>query len=349
MSRLKLLFCLILLSTVSFVQSQVPVMQRAIGQVVASGVLMDGVVVPSGTTLFSPSLLKTDSRPAVVRLATGEVVQLGANSVARFESGKNGEIAVAVNSGTVSFRVPGGAATSVISPASLSFPQRRTGAAVPEGPSGVAAVLLQAAGKGTVELVVNDASRFNPYARTMIRRMDGTVFEVHYIRSIKGNRIILKTPLGYEFEPEDTVLQGCECDTAVGAPPDGIVAHLTQPANKGDKTLTIATLGFFDPEAPTLIKRRDGSIQEVHEIKSISGNMVVLKDGLKFAFMPGDLVIQGCHVPTFPPVGWNWTRAFLYGTLAGGGAGAIVYSTIEELTWEDCSDCFEKFGYPARR
>jgi hypothetical protein len=348
MSRLKLLFCLILFSSITLAQSRSAVSQKAIGQVVASGVRMDGVVVPSGTALFSPTMLKTAAQPGIVRLTTGDILQLGANSSAAFQKSGKGEITVAVNSGTLSFRVEGGRPTTVASPASYSFPQRRTGVEVLEAPTGVSAVLMQQVLAGGTELIVNDASRFNPDARIMIRSRDGSTFEVHYVKSIVGNRIILDSPLGNGFQPEDIVLQGCECDQAVGAPADGIVGALTQPADKGDKTLTIQTMGFFDPQAPTLIKRKDGSIQEVHRIKSISGNTLTLEGGLKFAYMPGDMIIQGCLVPPLPAGGWNWTRAFLYGTLAGGGAGAVTYASIEDLTWEDCSECFEKFGYPKR-
>ncbi len=346
MSRLKLLFCVILLSSTAFAQSRSAIAQKAIGQVVAAGVRMDGVLVPSGTTLFSPSMLKTEARPAVVRLTTGELLQLGANSSAAFQTSGNGQITVAVNSGTLSYRVAGGSAATVASPASFSFPQRRTGAPVPDLSAGVVAVLMQKVDKGGLELIVNDATRLNPHARTMIRRRDGTLFEVHYLESINGNRLILKAPLGYDFQPEDVVLQGCECDEAVGAPSDGIVGRLIEPVAKGQKTLTIETIGFFDPEAPTLIKRKDGSIQEVHGIQSFSGNTLTLKGGLKFAFMPGDLIIQGCSVPPFlGALGWNWSRAFLYGTLAGGGgAGAIVYASLEDPTREECSKCLELYG-----
>lgn len=344
MFRLKLLFGLILLSSTVSAQSRTGVAPKAIGQVVASGVRMDGVLVPSGTTLFSPSLLKTNGQPGMVRLRTGEVLQLGANSSAAFQATTDGQITVAVNSGTLSFRVAGGSATTVGSPASFSFPQRRTGAPVPGTSNGVVAVLMQSVGPGGLELIVNDASRFNASARTMIRRRDGTTFEVHYIQSINGNKITLKAPLQYQFQPEDVVIQGCECDLAVGAPSDGIVGQLIAPAGKGDKTLQIETIGFFDPEAPTLIKRKDGSIQEVHGIESISGNILKLKQGLKFAFMPGDLIIQGCMVPPLLGGGWNWTRAFLYGTMAGGGAGAVTYASLEDPTREECSRCLELYG-----
>ncbi len=345
MSRLRLLFCFILLSSMASAQSRSPMVQKAIGQVVASGVRMDGTLVPSGTTLFSPSMLKTEAQPAVIRLATGELLRLGANSSAAFQAAGNGEITVAVNSGTLTFKAASGSTVGAASPASFSFPQRRTGTPVAGLSTGVVAVLMQGAVKGALELIVNDASRLNPYARTMIRRRDGTIFEVHYLQSINGNRLILKTPLQYDFQPEDVILQGCECDQAVGAPADGIVGQLTAPAAKGQKTLTIETTGFFDPEAPTLIKRKDGSIQEVHGIKSISGNTLTLKDGLQFQYMPGDLLIQGCMVP--PPLGgspWNWSRAFLYGTMAGGGAGAIVYGSLEDPTREECSRCLELYG-----
>jgi len=319
-----------------------------IGQVVATGVKMDGIAVPSGATIFSPSLLRTGDKPAAVRLVTGELLHLSGNSAASFEKSKNGEITVALNSGTLSYNRATGMIATAASPASVSFPQRRTGAEIPAiaQQGGIMALLTQAAHRGDLILHVNDASRMDEEARLMVKTRDGKVHEVHYAKSIDKNKIVLKRPLEFDFQPEDMVFQGCECDEAVGAPGDGVVAILTKSLLKGQKSVTFNSLGFVDPEAKTLIKRRDGSIQEVHHIESLSGNTIVFEEKMKFDFQAGDVLIQGCNVPPFAAFGWwNWKKAFLLGALVGGGGVTPPLIIIQdEPTREECSRCLELYG-----
>ncbi len=311
---------------------------KPIGQVVGGSAVMDGIPVPAGTTLFSDSLLRTGPQPASIRLNTGDLLQLNGNSAAYFQSLANGQIQVAVNSGTLSYRPITGQPTTTVSPAAVSFPQRRTGKVIPavSQQAGVVALLTARAGPGEVRLLVNDTSRFNPEARTMIKTRDGQIHEVHYLRSVGKNEIILKTPLIYTFQPEDMVIQGCECDDAVGAPADGIVALLTAPIKKGEKSVTINTLAMVDPEATTLVKRRDGSIQEVHHVESFSGNVLTFKEGMKYEFLAGDQLIQGCSVPPFMGLGWPWKRAVLAGLAPGGTTTYVTATNPEE---NPCSLC----------
>ncbi len=311
---------------------------KPIGQIIGSGATMDGVTVPAGTTLFSESQLRTGSAPAAIRLATGDLLQLNGKSAAYFQGLSNGQITVAVNSGTLSYRPVTGLSTTTASPASVSFPQRRTGTTIPavSQQTGVVALLTARANPGEVQLLVNDTSRFNPEARTMIKTRDGQLHEVHYVKSMGKNQIILKTPLTYTFQPEDMVIQGCECDEAVGAPADGIVALLTAPIKKNEKSVTIQTLGMLDPEATTVIKRRDGSIQEVHHIAFSSGNTITFKEGLKYDFAPGDQLIQGCGVPPFLQFGWPWKRALLAGLAP---SGTQTYISATEPEENPCSLC----------
>jgi SpoU rRNA methylase family enzyme len=320
----------------------------AIGQVVAGGVRMDGIAAPSGTTIFSPSSLRTGAEPASVRLVTGELLHLGGNSTALFESVGAGQVRVEVDAGTLSYNQATGIMSTAASPASVSFPQRRTGSEVPtlDPPEGVQVVLTQPAHKGDTVLFVSDASRLNPDARLMVRTQDGQVHELHYIKSIDGNRIILTKPLEFDFSVNDIVLQGCQCDVVAGAPADGVVALLTQPALKGERTLSFNAIGMIDPDGTIMVKRRDGSIQEIHHIESISGNTITFKEKLKFPFQPGDVLIQGCHVPPYMALGWwTWKRAFLIGSLAGGGGVAPPIIIIDQNpSREECSKCMELYG-----
>lgn len=330
----------------TFSQAAPPV-RATVGQVIGRSASLDGTPVTSGTTLFNESMLNTGAEPAAIRLVTGDLVELGAHSSAVFASQAPGRVEVTVKSGTLSYQGGSAKALTAAAPASLGFPQRRSGAAVPEASrhSGVVAVLVAKAEAGGRELVVNDMSRLNPEARTMIRTRDGRIFEVHYLKKVKGQMLVLTKPLQHGFAPEDMVIQGCECDEALGAPGNGVVAVLTRPAPKGEKVLAVTTRAFIDPEAPTLVKRKDGSIQEVHRIDSVAGNSVALKDKLRFPFEPDDILVQGCHVPPIFVVAPVWTP-FLKGLAAGGAAGGTTLVVVETIR-DDCSDCLEKYGTPA--
>jgi hypothetical protein len=343
MSWLKITGCLVLMSAVCLAEPSGNSSPQAVGQVLAGSARVDGITVPSGTTLFSQSSVATGERPAAIRLVTGDLLQLNQNSSVSFDRSPDNRVQVAVNSGTLSYRYDAETAATAESPAALSFPQRRTGAPVPgvNQQSGVFTFLTGEAPKGSTRITVTDASRLDPEARTMIRTRDGKLFQIQYLKSMKGNVLHLTTPLAYDFHPEDMIIQGCECDEALGLPADGVVAILTESVDKGNNSLQVRALGLIDPDAHTLVKRKDGSIQEVHRIEGISGGTIYLKDKLKFAFEPGDMLIQGCSVPPFTGVGWFTPSKLLW---AGGGAGTtiIIKEIIEKNNWEEiCSLCEE--------
>lgn len=75
----------------------------SVGQVISDQASIDGVSVPSGSTLFTESLVTTRDQPVAVRLSSGRVVGLAENSSARFETGRSG-ISVAVVAGTVGYQ-----------------------------------------------------------------------------------------------------------------------------------------------------------------------------------------------------------------------------------------------------
>src|SRR5512133_2000912 len=101
MGRLNLLLVILLVGSVCLAGSPgAGTLNKPIGQVVAAGGLrMDGVTVPSGTTLFSRTVLATADDSATIRLSTGELLQLGGHSKAYFDSTPPGAVHVAVNAG----------------------------------------------------------------------------------------------------------------------------------------------------------------------------------------------------------------------------------------------------------
>ena len=84
-----------------------------LGQISSDNVLVDGVRVPSGTTLLTDSLLKTRTTPAVVHLDNGGLLRVESNSSAHFAGSTAGDVGVDVRSGTISFRDAGGEAFAI--------------------------------------------------------------------------------------------------------------------------------------------------------------------------------------------------------------------------------------------
>ena len=80
-----------------------PIPVPALGQIISRGAALNGLDVPSGTTLLNRSMMRTGKYPAVVHLETGAVVQLAARSKAFFERMPSGEIRVTVLSGTTAY------------------------------------------------------------------------------------------------------------------------------------------------------------------------------------------------------------------------------------------------------
>ena len=72
-----------------------------LGQTALNSSIVDGVEVPTGTTVLSPSRIQTASAPAAVHLSTGQTLNLGPNSSARLESASGGRISLAAETGTV--------------------------------------------------------------------------------------------------------------------------------------------------------------------------------------------------------------------------------------------------------
>jgi hypothetical protein len=103
-----------------------------VGQVALNELRMDGALVPTGTTVLSPSLLETGAFSSTIHLATGQSLKLAPNSSAYLEASSRGEVAVATRSGVVEVGRPFGEPIRLASnTVALLAPQEpATGAAV---------------------------------------------------------------------------------------------------------------------------------------------------------------------------------------------------------------------------
>ncbi len=79
-----------------------PAAAGQLGQTVSGDLRIDGVSVPSGTTLLSPTLVHSGAATGLLRLDDDSLLGLDAGSTAYLESTPAGGVQVAVRSGTVS-------------------------------------------------------------------------------------------------------------------------------------------------------------------------------------------------------------------------------------------------------
>lgn len=187
----------------------------ALGLVVAKSVSMDGVKVPSGTTVLARTLLRTGSDPAFVHLSQGQVLQLDRNSSAYFESGESGETRVTVRSGTAAFQ-PAGAGLLRVAPESvILFPL--SGPAVSTAQETTTVVLVQSAEPGQATIIVNDARLMDPKNPILLKSPDGQVQEIHYIESFEGNNVTLSAPLQNSFPANTSLIQNREAVTVASS------------------------------------------------------------------------------------------------------------------------------------
>jgi hypothetical protein len=75
---------------------------------VSADVEVDGIPVPSGATLLSPTQLKSNSGPAFVHLRIAKEVELTPSTIASFEALETGDVLLTVHAGTASYRAPNG-------------------------------------------------------------------------------------------------------------------------------------------------------------------------------------------------------------------------------------------------
>lgn len=251
-----LIWLLFAFQTTAFAQKQA--VSTPLGQVVAETVEIDGMTVPSGTTLVSGNVIQTREGPASIHLTGHRVIRLGANSRARAEAGGDGAVRLTLQSGTVSMRSDSGEAITVPAERVLYFAQQPTASPQQRSsgdmPRDVVAVLEVQSAVGTTSIMVNDASKIDASQPIQIRRRNADVGEVHYIKSIEGKLITLTAPLSSTFPRRSLVLQG-ESTRAVLTEPR---AGTTQPGragrpNGGSRARTIGLVAGIGAGAAGLI------------------------------------------------------------------------------------------------
>ncbi len=199
--------------------------------------------------------------------------------------------------------------------------------------TGVVTVLTAAAPAGSNVLKVLTPSQIDRDERLLLKSKDGLKFEVHYITRITGLEVYLDAPLVKSYSPNDLLIQGCECDKALGNRPDGLVGNLNEEVPARTTVLKFTPVVAVDPKAKLLIRKTDGTEEEVHSIKTYNGTDTITLDGkLKHSFEPGDMLIQGCHLPVTGGFPW-WGKTLLIG---GGTSGAIT--TVVTVV-DDCNEC----------
>ncbi len=87
----------------------------AVGQTASAGTRVDGLQVPSGTTLLSPALVETGAKGAVIHLSNGQVVALSEEASALVESLEVGAIQVSMQAGKMAYTDQTGELTTVAS------------------------------------------------------------------------------------------------------------------------------------------------------------------------------------------------------------------------------------------
>ena len=84
----------------------------AVGQTASADARIDGIRVPSGTTLISPAVVETGDKAAVLHLSNGEVVAVAPHSTAVLASADSG-IRLAVERGNVAYTNSDGALETI--------------------------------------------------------------------------------------------------------------------------------------------------------------------------------------------------------------------------------------------
>ena len=236
MKKVTACFALLLLILIAFpgpTTVAAPSSVVVLGQVISAEMSMDGISVPSGTTLLNETLLQTGSSLAAVHLTSGAVLELGESSSAYFKELPSGEVRVSVETGSLSFREEGEVVT-LSADGEVMIPQQ-TGKPVTAQQQGVVAVLVVDAATGTLTIQVDDVSRIDPSKPILIKSRDGTIQDVRSIASIQGTTITVTGALSNPFAAQDLVIQGDRVEAAAGGAG-------TAPAAKGLSTRALVAI-----------------------------------------------------------------------------------------------------------
>jgi len=199
-----------------------------LGQVISDSVWMDGMSVPSGTTVLNKTVLETTQDPAFIHLGKDRVIQLHRNSSAYFEKTSSEAVRVNVLSGTLSYRSAVGELVTSPPESLIVFQASAPPVAEPQE-EGVRVVLVERAATGEDTIQVNDASRVDARCAILFPRPDGRTQEVHYVEAFDENNVKLTSPLENTYEVNTRIIQDC---------PEAAVAVSTTSVSVGTATGT---------------------------------------------------------------------------------------------------------------
>jgi hypothetical protein len=188
----------------------------AIGQTVTQGASIDDTGVPSGTTVLEGSVVSSGANLVLIQLGTGQMLELSKHSSAVFQVTEAG-VWVRIQTGTISFLGSGGETITAPSGSLLIFPARQAGRAVTPFAPGIVAVLTRNAGKGDLELRVNDTARIDSRGEIVIRSKDGETEEVHRIASTTESTIRIRAGLQNAYRAQSLLIQIRNAETLSGA------------------------------------------------------------------------------------------------------------------------------------
>ena len=174
----------------SFAAGPVPIL----GQVVASTVYVDGLSMPSGTTVLNKTVVSTVNDPATIHLHNGQILKINRNSSAYLEGADAGQVRVAVRSGTVSYRDSDKGLMTALPDSVIAFGGEITSANT-DSESGLKMVLVEKAEAGQRIIKVNDTAGLKPNQNIMLQSLDGKILEVKAQDSIEGNSVMLTAAL----------------------------------------------------------------------------------------------------------------------------------------------------------
>jgi len=175
----------------SFAAGPVPIL----GQVVASTVYVDGLSMPSGTTVLNKTVVNTIDNPATIHLNNGQILKINRNSSAYLEGADAGQVTVAVRSGTVSYRDSDKGLMTALPDSVIAFGGEITSSVNTDSESGLKMVLIEKAEAGQRIIKLNDTAGLKPNQNIMLQSLDGKILEVKAQDSIEGNSVMLTAAL----------------------------------------------------------------------------------------------------------------------------------------------------------
>lgn len=124
-----------------------------LGRIVSKGTLIDGVEIPSGTTIFGQTEIGTRALPGRIHLESGQILELAQNSKILMELATSDQVKLTVIRGRLHYRNQQGVATSASEDRVIFLPLKRESGGTNQAKVGVATVGAATAGAASSTLL----------------------------------------------------------------------------------------------------------------------------------------------------------------------------------------------------